>query len=142
MRSIYRHTQNILKKYGIYKQLYAFVKLVLSIFKSIICVERDLIYHDLPSLHFLLIYDFKREPFPSVWRYYEILSSSDFSTFAFLVDFPILGLLSGNFFLIVPFPDHCLLLPFDDFKVNHLRHLSLQDIPFYIRSLLNACFAV
>ena len=26
--------------------------------------------------------------------------------------FPLLGLLSGNIFLIAPFPDHCLLVPF------------------------------
>ena len=29
-----------------------------------------------------------------------------------LVFFPPLGLWSGNFFLIAPFPDHCLLVPF------------------------------
>ena len=36
----------------------------------------------------------------------------DISTYvSFYFFFPFLGLWSGNFFLIVPFPDHCLLVP-------------------------------
>ena len=32
--------------------------------------------------------------------------------------FPPLGLWSGNFFLIAPFPDHCLLVPFYKYCVS------------------------
>ena len=55
----------------------------------------------------------------------------------FLVFFPSLGLWSGNFFLIAPFPDHCLLVPFDQVgehlfseskrQLNHLCEIKSYD---------------
>ena len=41
--------------------------------------------------------------------------------------FPRLGFWSGNFFLIAPFPDHCLLVPFNILLKNIVTH-NLQIV--------------
>ena len=40
-----------------------------------------------------------------------------------------LGLLSGNFFLIAPFPDHCLLVPFGRVLCNNVNPCKTELFP-------------
>ena len=39
-----------------------------------------------------------------------------------------LGFWSGNLFLIAPFPDRCLLVPFKNLKVGHSKHNAICSV--------------
>ena len=69
---------------------------------------------------------------------WEFLSDCTISLSVILVFFPPLGLWSGNFFLIAPFPDHCLLVPFYNtaFYFHMTMVITLSGFPFQTMPIL------
>ena len=75
--------------------------------------------------------------------YWEIATHSAydmFSKYKYLfvnLFFSHLGFWSGNFILIVPFPGHCLLVPFLKIFVLCMHFITIKHIPIFFMSLFH-----